>query len=362
MQRILVLEPYYGGSHKHFLEGLQSHVAADYTLFTLPARKWKMRMQVSAIWFIDQLKALPPDKRRFDTVLLSSFVDAAVFRSMLHQVSGWDHQTSIVTYFHENQFVYPLQPGQATSHQFIAINFHSALASDSIAFNSSYNRDSFIKGCQEFQKRVSDMELPDLAQTLLVKSRILHPGIDFQVIDNNSWREHYRIPTIVWNHRWEHDKNPEAFFEALFELEKRGIEFQLLILGQSFGNCPHCFKEAELRFKKRIVHHGFADTYQRYAELLSRGDIVVSTARHEFFGIAVIEAVRAGCVPILPNRLSYPELFDSRVLYCDNSLAGTLEAVIRKGKRLERLEAKLMTERFSWQEVADDYGQWLFGR
>ena len=217
MDRILILEPYFGGSHKHFLEGLQAHVPADYTLLTLPARKWKMRMQMSAVWFIDLLKTLSIEKRRFDTVLLSTFVDAAVFRAMLYQVSGWNHQARIVTYFHENQCVYPLQPGQAESHQFTAINMHSALASDSIAFNSAYNRDTFINGCQAFQKKVADMDFSNLAKTLYGKSCILHPGIDFDVIDNTAWREGSRVPTIVWNHRWEHDKNPEEFFEALVD-------------------------------------------------------------------------------------------------------------------------------------------------
>ena len=35
---------------------------------------------------------------------------------------------------------------------------------------------------------------------------------------------------------------------------------------------------------------------------------MLSTARHEFFGVAVVEALLAGCLPWLPDRLSYPEL------------------------------------------------------
>jgi len=35
---------------------------------------------------------------------------------------------------------------------------------------------------------------------------------------------------------------------------------------------------------------------------------VVSTAVQENFGISVVEAVRFGCFPVLPRRLSYPEL------------------------------------------------------
>ena len=49
-KHILVLESYYGGSHKSFLDGLQAHLPVHLTLVTLPARKWKMRMQLAAPW------------------------------------------------------------------------------------------------------------------------------------------------------------------------------------------------------------------------------------------------------------------------------------------------------------------------
>jgi glycosyltransferase involved in cell wall biosynthesis len=39
-----------------------------------------------------------------------------------------------------------------------------------------------------------------------------------------------------------------------------------------------------------------------------RGDIVISTAWQENFGIAVVEAMAHGCLPLLPDRLSYPEI------------------------------------------------------
>lgn len=359
MKRILILEPYYGGSHKHFLEGLQQYVIADYLLFTLPARKWKMRMQLSAPWFVEQIKKLPVGDRHFDSVLCSTFVDVAVLRSLLVGIDGWNRDAGLFTYFHENQFVYPQRFDQPIQHQFTSINFHSALASDGIAFNSVYNRDSFLSGCGKKLKAASDMKFPGIIEELTGKSRILYPGIEFSEIDKIEWKTATDIPVIVWNHRWEHDKNPDSFFLALELLEQRGVEFRLMVLGQSFNKSPACFAQAEKKFKDKILHFGFVPSYQEYIELLSQGDIVVSTSLHEFYGISIIEAVRAGCLPVLPNRLSYPELFDKKFLYNDPTLAKRLETVIKKRCRLPLETARAMTKEFSWSSLQESYSEWL---
>jgi glycosyltransferase involved in cell wall biosynthesis len=359
MKRVLILEPYYGGSHKYFLTGLQKFVAADYLLFTLPARKWKMRMQLSAPWFVEQIKTLSMGDRFFDTVLCSTFVDVAVLRALLSRVEGWNHRAKILTFFHENQFAYPVRFKETAQHQFAAINFYSALASDSLAFNSEYNKGSFLAGCQGIQKVAGDMELPGLLKEISEKSRILYPGIAFGDIDKITWKRSTDIPVIVWNHRWEHDKNPQSFFRALKIITSRGIDFRLIVLGQSFATSPGCFARGIKQFNDKIIHYGYVSSYQQYIELLGQGDIVVSTAHHEFYGIAVIEAVRAGCLPVLPARLSYPELFAEQYMYNDDSFPESLAGAIKKRRRLTREDARAMTERFSWESQQRDYAQWL---
>ena len=61
-----------------------------------------------------------------------------------------------------------------------------------------------------------------------------------------------------------------------------------------------------------VVHCGFEPDRAAYLRRLGECDVVVSTARHEFFGLAVAEALAAGCTPLLPDRLSYPELLGDR--------------------------------------------------
>ncbi len=359
MKRVLILEPYYGGSHRYFLEGLQTHVVADYTIFTMPARKWKMRMQLSALWCIEKIKGLPFCKRRFDVVLCSSFVDVAVLRALLTKVKGWNHAAKFCTYFHENQLLYPERQADAKSFQFAAINFHSALASDKIAFNSSYNSETFFSGCRKYLQTASEMGLLGTIEELRGRSCILFPGIDFSPIDRQKNGPDLGPPVIVWNHRWEHDKNPGSFFQALTEISSLGIDFRLILLGKTFPNSPQCFTDAKNIFGKRVIHYGYTASYAEYVALLCRGDVVVSTALHEFFGIAVIEAVRAGCFPLLPARLAYPELFSTVYLYEESELSEKLAEAVMHGSRLSTEIAHAITQRFSWKNLAPCYSQWL---
>jgi hypothetical protein len=43
--------------------------------------------------------------------------------------------------------------------------------------------------------------------------------------------------------------------------------------------------------------------------LLNRSKISVSFALHENWGIGMQESVLAGCIPIVPNRLAYTEMY-----------------------------------------------------
>ena len=358
--KILLIEPYYGGSHKRFLDGLANHIDARFILMDLPARKWKMRMQLAAPWFISQLATLPVDERNFDTVLFSSFIDVAVFKAMAASLEGWNRRCRYLTYFHENQFCYPGFLEKHTSHQFTSINFTSALVSDSIAFNSEYNRTTFLTQCSSYLDKAADMKLGGAITDLEKKSLVLYPGIDFSLLDQvERSASSGEVKTIVWNHRWEHDKNPEEFFATLYRLQDNGIDFKLRMLGQTFTNRPACFDEAQKRLASNIVQWGYVDKLQDYYIMLAESDVVVSTALHEFFGIAVLEAVRAGCVPVLPKRLAYPEIFEDRFLYEPGFLYDHLRKVLQEEDRLTVAESRSMTDSFDWQRLGDNYMKWL---
>ncbi len=363
--RILIVEPYYGGSHKLFLTGLQNTIEADFTLLTLPARKWKNRMQLAAFWCVNEIQKIPLENRNFDTVLCSTFVDVAVLRGMLHSVSGWNQNARIITYFHENQFAYPGQIKDPTIRQFTAINFTTAMASDLCAFNSHYNLESFLNGVRVSLKKSSDIKLTECVTEIRKKSRVLYPGMEYSLID----REYATgkrdisatasVPIILWNHRWEHDKGPEMFFDALYYLQEKNVQFGLVVMGESFANKPECFAEAAVRLQKEIIHFGYAESREEYVENLCRSDLIVSTAKHEFFGISVLEAVRAGCCPLLPDDLSYPELYGSNYLYKRGKLRKSLLDKCVDGIQLKNEQRDNLTDSFDWKNCKKSYENFL---
>ena len=61
------------------------------------------------------------------------------------------------------------------------------------------------------------------------------------------------------------------------------------------------------------MHFGYVERRSEYLRLIAEADVVVSTARQEFFGLSVVEAMAAGCYPLLPRRLSYPELLPPQI-------------------------------------------------
>lgn len=358
MPHILLLEPYYGGSHKAFLKGLRRHLPFNFTLVSLPARKWKMRMQLAAPWMAEKVVRLTGQGEQFDGILCSTFIDVAALKSIL---AGQGVVLPVGIYFHENQFAYPNQLNDPACHQFTALNFTSALTAEAIAFNSGYNLETFLDGVETYLNKAADMDVSFAVEELRKKAVVLYPGLDFGGFDRDKVGEsRHEVPVIVWNHRWEHDKDPQTFFRTLRQLSGEGKQFKLIIAGQQFERCPEIFARAEQTLQSHILHFGYARQREEYVRLLQQGDIIVSTAEHEFFGMAVLEGVRCGCRPLVPDRLSYRELFPPEYRYPENGFAGALSSLLNQPARLGWDKALQLTERFAWPNMSDSYERWFY--
>jgi len=70
----------------------------------------------------------------------------------------------------------------------------------------------------------------------------------------------------------------------------------------------------EIELNTKIVRRTF-DTWIDYYTFLSQSKVLLITAKEETFGYQVIDAILSGCIPIAPNKFSYPELLERPYLY-----------------------------------------------
>ena len=221
----------------------------------------------------------------------------------------------------------------------------------------------FLQAVGDLLGRMPDYVPEHIVETIRENSQVMPLGLDPELFDLN--RTLYpptppKPPVILWNHRWEYDKNPDEFFESLFDLQRGGFDFRLIVAGQSFRDSPPIFSAAKNILAERIDHFSYVPDRQTYYALLACANVVMSTARHEFFGLAVAEALAAGCYPLLPNRLNYPELLPAEVhavhLYeRPDELRNKLKGLCRNGVPAVSREAGDKLSGLSWPRLAARY-------
>jgi glycosyltransferase involved in cell wall biosynthesis len=364
MADILFLEPFYGGSHKYFADGLMRHSKHSIRLLSLPGRFWKWRMESAGLAFTQQINSQKIEKPDF--ILVTNLMDLTQFKGL----AGW-HEIPHILYVHENQLDYPLSPGEKRDFHYVWKDYMNFLTADRLIFNSNYNLESFLAKFKEFTARLPDTKPGDPSEEFRAKSIVIPPGC--QMIKTAKYDDVHcdtsdtgyidsagatLPPVILWNQRWEHDKNPEAFFAFLKELQTRKIAFKLILMGESYKDSPDCFANARENFKVELLHYGYAESREEYEAWLQKSDFVISTAMQENFGISVVEAMSAGAIPLLPERLAYPEVlpseFHARCLYSDKvDMIEKFRLLLHSDTRKTLSnKIRLAVSQYAWPEIA----------
>lgn len=332
MARVVVIEPWYGGSHRVWADSWRANSRHELDFLTLPAQFWRWRMRAGAVALSDQFAAYVDERGRPDAVVLSGMLDAATFAGMARRALG---DVAIAVYMHENQLLYPLAPNQRPDMDLGLVNWRSMLVADRIWWNSAFHKDAFLTELPRMLFQQPEPPDPSEHELTAARSRVLWPGVESaDLIDAPRRSKAFSgtgRPLVLWNQRWDHDKNPRAVFKALHSLAIDGVEFDLALAGENQGHSDDEQWVLE-NLGDRIVHRGWLERAD-YRALLLRSDVMVSAADHEFFGIAIVEAIAAGVMPVLPDRLSFPELIEPQwhdaVLYPDGDLRVRLGAVLR---------------------------------
>ncbi|MCA1788381.1 MAG: DUF3524 domain-containing protein [Thioalkalivibrio sp.] len=237
---MLLLSAYRSASHAAWTDWLTTSLETiDWQIRELPGRHFRWRIRGNPISWLNDLPPVMPV-----AVIATSMVDLATLRGLHPNLAG----APALYYFHENQFAYPVGEQQASSVDPQMVQLYGALAADRLAFNSAYNRDSFLEGVGGLLRRMPDRVPAGIVDRLAARAEVL--------------------PVIV----------------------------------------------ADGKLSR-----------EQYETVLGRAGIAVSTALHEFQGLAMLEAASAGVRPLVPDDLSYPEQYPARYRYPPGDGAALVE-------------------------------------
>ena len=318
MAVVLGIEPFYGGSHRAFLDSLCEASKHDWHLLTAPAVHWKWRMRSAPLALASEANEWAALNGIPDLVLCSDMLDLPVWLAAVGRQNpslNW-HTVPTVTYFHESQWKYPIAPHARVDFHYGYTNLLTAMLSDACWFNSHFHRSEFLAESRSFVRNMPDNKQVHDFESIAKKSNVLPPGFRrVSESDRPTQQSDSHAINLGWVSRWEYDKRPDVFLQLLRLLKQRQIDFRLTLLGPR-KNSVHLATIVD-EFGAQIDFNAYAPNRREYADRLANMDVVVSTADHEYFGIAICEAIAAGAVPVLPNRLSYPELVPEECLYED---------------------------------------------
>ncbi|WP_373054243.1 DUF3524 domain-containing protein, partial [Thioalkalivibrio sp.] len=311
-KRILLLSAYRADSHAAWTDWLTATFDAfDWRVLELPGRHFRWRIRGNPLSWLDHLEGVEAD-----AIIATSMVDLATLRGLHPHLAA----RPTLYYVHENQFAYPVGHHQVRSVEPQMVQIYAALAADRVAFNSAFNRDSFLDGMETLLGRMPDHAPDGLRTRLRERSRVLPVPVTPRATPNGA-----RDPgLILWNHRWEYDKAPEVFTEALLRLRAVGADFRLALLGARPAKAPEALQRLRATLGDRIVADGKLPRGE-YEALLGQAAIVVSTALHEFQGLAVLEATAAGATPLVPDALAYREQYPDTCRYPAGNVAALTE-------------------------------------
>ena len=355
--RIFLASGYHSGSHRSWAEGYSDASRHEIHLVTLPGSFWQWRLTGGFVTLADGIEQAARLHGPPDVLLTTSMVDVAGLRGLLASRLG---PVPTALYMHENQITYPAVGRNRTERTYGLVNWTSLLAADAVAFNSEFHRTALVGALPAFLREFPDEPQDEHIGAVLRRASVLPVGCDLAAISSGPKSG---PPMVLWNHRWDQDKDPGRFLRLMQRVADEGVEFTVALAGERFVDQRPGHEEAIRLLGDRVVIDDHLDLGE-YRDALARATVVMSTARQEFFGVSIVEAMYAGAYPVLPNRLVYPERVfgDDRFLYdTEDQAVALLVGVLRDHGATSAVGAQLksLVAGFDWSEVAPRYDDWL---
>jgi len=328
-EKILLLSGYDAASHRFWREQITSGLPQyEWTQVVLADRFFSWRARGNALTFAFEHQDTL--QKYYDCIIATSMVDLTNLRGFVPHLAN----IPTLVYFHENQFDYPNHAFNKMDQNIVNLqltSIYNSLSANKVLFNSNYNRATFFSGANALLNKLPDGIPKGLLDKVEKNAQVLSVPIE-DCIEYDVEKAHLpknKPIQVVWNHRWEYDKQPEVLFNALELLKADGIDFKLHVLGQSFRKIPDCFSSAKELFCEEIETWGYQPR-EKYLQILAESDLVISTALHDFQGLSMLEAMARGCLPVAPNRVAYPEYISQEHLYSVSETIDESQALYQK--------------------------------
>ena len=131
--RVVLVEPYYGGSHRAWADGLVAHSRHEIHLVTHYAAYWRCRLRRSALSLAAHIAAVfnrhPPPA----SLLATDMVHLAALVGFLRRDLG---DPAVALYLHENQLTHPVGPRDRPDEGLALANWLSMAVADRVFVNS----------------------------------------------------------------------------------------------------------------------------------------------------------------------------------------------------------------------------------
>ena len=332
---MLLVEAYAGLSHLRVNELLQRHSRHRIDVVQADRDHWKQLALLGHVQLAERVvhKAgdAPPD-----VMIFSGAFNVSTFLMLLPPSF---RDVPSILYFHESQWSYPTL--DEDTRPFLIQHLDAIMMAKEVWFNSRFHRDTFwtLATTAGMESGIRSLAR-NLHSSVAANMRVVYPPVDLDHLTGLAQLKCDRTH-LTWNARWELDKRPECFVEAVEKLSASGVSAAVHILGTGGKDPDQILCQFEPgKFEFHIPGH-LQERCDYEAELPNSG-IVVSTADHEFFGVAMLESVLAGSIPVLPDALAYRETLPSAWFYRHgdvDDLVRILRSALDAGSALHGMHA-----------------------
>ncbi|MGI4848517.1 MAG: glycosyltransferase family 4 protein [Janthinobacterium lividum] len=173
------------------------------------------------------------------------------------------------------------------------------------------------------------------------------------------------VRTAIYFGRWSQNKGLDETLELFRQLVSVAPQWRLIIAGREYDHTVASL--GELVAAKGLAAHVQLvanPSQQELAGLIGSASYYVCLSRHEGFGLAAIEAMSAGLIPLLSDIPPFRHLIETSgygLVLANGETAASVKRITAQHVETERNHAQLRQAvqqfvlRYSWDQVAQRY-------